>query len=134
MNLNSLAQILVKESFGGDGAADAARVRAVCEYIQTQTPKTETLKLLRKYKALMESVLSRRNCRVEFAGNLDSAELDRLKRFLAERAGVNVSEVCAQENKDLIAGVRLICGDNVWENSARADLDGLNRAIRGEQS
>ncbi len=134
MNRNSLAQILVKESFGPDGAADMERVRAVCEYIQTRAPKTETLYILRKYKALMESVLSRRNCRVEYAGNLDKAELESLKKFLAQRAGVNVSEVQAGENPELLAGIRLICGDDVWENSARADLDSLNRAIRGEQS
>ena len=66
--------------------------------------------------------------RVEYAGIPDEETLQALKQRLTEHYGRSV-DMELYENADLLVGIRITVGDDVYEDSAATRLRPLARAL-----
>lgn len=125
MKTRALAKILVEESLGTDGWVDSARVSAVCDYVEANVPEARKVPLLRTYATLLKPAIGRGEALVESSGAISDEAFDGIKKFVAEqtgRAGIVFRKV---ENSGLLGGVRITCGDDIWERSVKSDLESL---------
>lgn len=115
----------MEESLGTDGRVDSARVSAVCDYIEANVSDTRKVPLLRTYANLLKPAIGRGEAVVESSGAISDEAFDGIKKFVAEqtgRAGIAFRKV---ENSDLLGGLRITCGDDIWERSIKSDLESL---------
>ncbi len=124
MNTERRAQILAESSLNSKGLLDIVRVRAALEIISEEKSELKRLRLLRLYKKRASLMLAQERAEIQYAGKPSAEHLAKLEAFLKGRAGKDV-EVKMIENQTLLAGVKLVSRDDIWENSARLELEKL---------
>lgn len=129
MDILTRAKTLVGLSLDSDGLVDAERVSAVCEYAQTQVPPAQRTKLLKTYLARLKPIVAARSAVVESSGELSPETLAELVKKLERRAGGKL-RVETKIDKSLLGGVRVKCGDDVFERSASAVLRDLQTSSK----
>ena len=125
MNLKAEAKIFVSESLNERGAVDAARVKAVCDYIEQKAPPARRIPLLRLYMKLLKPLLAREDAEIEVSGEISEAAYESLKDFLRSETGRSDLRFRKVISPELLGGVRLTCGDNIWERSAALSLKNI---------
>ncbi len=110
-----LAKKLVMFSMD-NGEISADKVKEVLGALSAQPPR-KLKKLLVCYQKLIEREIDKYTAQVEHAGPLSQDALDAVKSFLEENSGRKIS-IQTQENPDLLAGIRVSLGDDVYEDSA----------------
>ena len=124
MNNKALARILLKESISPDGLVDSARVSAACDYVQEHVPTMRALELLREYMRMLKPVLASETSTIESSGELSPEALALLEDFVRKESGRDLYFE-KKINPELLGGIRITCGDNVWENSASSLLEDI---------
>lgn len=107
-----------------DDRVSPERVSSVLEYIEKNPPR-HALKVLRLYARYIQSELDKSIARVEYAGDLSSSTVEEIGASLAKRLGRPLT-VRSQPNPNLLAGVRVRVGCDLYENSVARQLAGLN--------
>ena len=132
MNAGDEAKLLLECSLDGDGRIAAERVSAACDVACREGSDLRKLAILRKYLKLAKSRLKAATVTIESAGELSDEAYGKLKEFVAKRTGradlVFERRVDASERRvdaSLIGGVRIICGDVIWERSAKSELESI---------
>ena len=80
--------------------------------------------MLHQLKKLTRLQLEKRQVRVESAAGLTDQEMDRVKADLAKRYGAGL-EFEFWINPDLLGGMRIRVGNDVWDGSVKNRLDRL---------
>lgn len=106
-----------------DGVVSQAKVSAVLAWVDRERPR-QTGKLLREYLRLITIEVDRGLARVEHAGALEPQELEQIAAAFSRQYGRSI-ETVATTNPDLIAGLRIRIGCDVYENSIASQLAGL---------
>ena len=106
-----------------EGQLSAERVAGVLAYIEKHATE-KPLVLLRAYQNLVRQEVARGLAVVEHAGPLAADLLPTLEGALSQRYQRPVTAQ-AQANPDLLAGVRVRIGDDVYESSIAAQLAAL---------
>ena len=106
-----------------DGVLDDSKVRQAMDLIVERKPRgyIGTLEALSKFVRLE---LERRHAVIESAIELDAASIDRIKKELYLRHGNDLT-IETRTNPELIAGLRIQIGSDVWDGSVRSRLDQL---------
>jgi len=130
MNPRALAKLLLKESFSQDANLDFARVSAVCEYVDANLSQTKKLPVLREYLKLVRPELSREEALVELSGDIGDASFEQIKLFILRETAKPKLRFEKRVKKSLLGGVRITCGDNIWERSAKSSLESLKAALK----
>ena len=123
----ALAGKLASESFE-KGVPTQERVGAVLKFISSR-PHREKLPLLTAYGRLMRRREFLRTLAIERAGAIDTSARDALVSALSGAAKVPLV-VSERENPDLVAGLRVRLGDDVYDASLSGILARLGSAAR----
>ena len=121
-----LARELLRSSFN-DGKLDNGRVTAVVQSLIDEKPRGY-LRVLDAYRRLLRLEVEKRTATIESATQLapDAAHeiVDNLKRKYG--ADLNTNFVT---NPELLGGMRIRVGSDVWDSSVRNRLQRLEQAL-----
>ncbi len=106
-----------------DGSLDAARVRAVADALAAEKPRGY-LAVLQTFVRLVRLELERRHAVVESAEPLAESELSALRDQIMRTHGSDITFASAVR-PELIGGLRVRVGSDVWDGSVRARLEAL---------
>jgi F-type H+-transporting ATPase subunit delta len=105
------------------GRLDATRVRAVTDTIATEKPRGY-LAILQVLSRLVRLELERRHVVIESAAPLADSEMNNLRADIIRTHGDDLTFDTAVR-PDLIGGLRVRVGSDVWDGSVRARLEAL---------
>jgi F-type H+-transporting ATPase subunit delta len=106
-----------------DGKLDASRVRAVTEVVATDKPRGY-LSILQVFSRLVRLELERRHAVIESAAPLTESEMNEVRAEITRAHGDDLTFDTAVR-PDLIGGLRVRVGSDVWDGSVRARLEAL---------
>lgn len=110
-----------------DGKLDESRVRQVVSKVSESKPRGY-IGILDNLKNLIAAELSRSVALVESATALDSAEQAQLKAGLSTKYGRPLALQFAVL-PELLGGIRVKVGSDVWDGSVKARLEALQNAL-----
>jgi len=110
-----------------NGALEENRVRQAVSAVIARKPRGY-VGLLEHFQRLVKLDLERRSARVESAAPLTEELATSVKAELAWRYGQNLNVTFAV-NQDLIGGLRVKVGSDVFDGSVKARLDALAESI-----
>ena len=105
------------------GKLDATRVRAVTDVLASEKPRGH-LAILQSFVRLVRLELGRRHVVIESAAPLSESEMTKLRADIIGTHGDDLTFETAVR-PDLIGGLRVRVGSDVWDGSVRARLEGL---------
>jgi len=121
-----LARQLFKLSLE-NGVVAPERVSGVLEYLEKSRPANPVM-VLRAYRRLIATELSRSEASVEHAGEIAGTVLQSLTDALTAKYRRPVTAI-AVANPALIAGLRVRIGDDLYEASISGQLAALANAV-----
>lgn len=121
-----LSRQLYRSSFS-DGKLDDSRVGAVVESILASRPR-HYLDILKDYHRLIRLEVDKRHAIVESAAALNEETSREVERDLKSKYGGDLT-TDFRVNPDLIGGLRIKIGNNVWDGSVRNRLARLSEEI-----
>jgi len=106
-----------------DGQVSEERVTAVLDYLSNHPPRKhkETLK---EYLYYIKKAIAQSKAVIEFAGALDDNSIAAIEKTLSETSGQTITSE-SRENAELIAGIRVHLGDNIYDASVAGRLGQL---------
>lgn len=110
-----------------DGVVSADRVAGVLEYVEKNNVANPLI-VLRAYRGLIATELDKSRALVEHAGALDAPTLASLATILSKKYGRTITAT-AKSNPDLLAGLRVSVGDDVYESSVAGQLAALSASV-----
>jgi len=125
--VRELSKKLVELSLDQEGRVDEAKVVEVLESLRSNPPRDHK-SLLRDYLSRIRREIAKCVALVEYAGKPEEEALQALKQRLSENYGRNI-DIELRENADLLVGIRITVGDDVYEDSAATRLRPLARAL-----
>ena len=125
--VRELAKKLAQLSLDEEGRVLEDKVREVLDSLRANPPR-EHKALLRAYMERVNREIAKGVAVVEYAGKPDPAAINSLKGELAEHYGRSI-QVELKENTELLAGIRIKVGDDVYEDSAATRIRPHARAL-----
>ncbi|HRJ71823.1 MAG TPA: F0F1 ATP synthase subunit delta [Terrimicrobiaceae bacterium] len=110
-----------------NGHVDAARTAEISSKVVSEKPRGY-VQILKEFTRLVRLELDKRRAVVESALALDAAESSRLETSIKQKFGSDVS-VEFRTTPDLLGGVRIQLGSDVWDGSISARLAALQKTI-----
>lgn len=120
------ARLLLKGSLR-DGAVDSGRVRELTARIVAEKPR-RYVQILEAYQRLLKIELDKRHVVVESAQELDEPARQSLLQQLHQRFGAGLTSEF-KTNPDLLGGMRVKVGSNIWDGTVRSRLESLRQQI-----
>ncbi len=117
-----LSRGLFRASFS-DGRLDEGKVRAVTQKVVSEKPR-RYLDILKAYQRLLRLEIEKRHAIVESAVELDEATREQLQTSLRAKYGADVT-TDFRSAPDLIGGLRIRIGSDVFDSSVRERLSRL---------
>ena len=124
--IQQLARQFYQLSLAG-GVVSADQVAGVLAYIEKHPP-ANALAVLKAYQRLVAAEVARGLAVVEHAGFANSAALDAIAAALSAKYHRPVTWV-AKPAPDLLAGLRIRVGDDVYESSVAGQLAALALSV-----
>jgi len=121
-----LSRQLFRNSFA-DGKLDNSKIQAVVESILATRPR-HYLDILKDYHRLIRLEVEKRHAVVESAAELSAETSREVERDLKSKYGGDLT-TDFRVNADLIGGLRIKIGNDVWDGSVRNRLARLSEEI-----
>jgi F-type H+-transporting ATPase subunit delta len=124
--IRQLSREMLRASFT-DGQLDAGRTRSLVDSLIEKKPRNY-IDVLKNYRRLLRLELEKRRARVETASELDSTTSSELVANLKKKYG---SDLTAEfiVNPELLGGMRVRVGSDVWDGTVRNRLEQLERQL-----
>ena len=122
-----LSRQLVKLSFT-DGKLDQEKITKMVGSLVTEKPR-HYVEVLKDYQNLIRLEIQKRQATVESAVEIDQGLKDKIAANLRSRYGDDVT-VSYKLNSDLLGGLRIKIGDDVWDGSVRQRLNRLQQQFQ----
>jgi len=106
-----------------DGRVSESRVSEILGWVDREKPR-QSVALLREFLRLVARELDLGLAQVEHAGDLSDEALREIAASFSKRYGRPI-KATARPNPDLIAGLRIRIGCDVYENSVASQLAAL---------
>lgn len=106
-----------------DGVLDSGRVRAVVDGLAEQKPRG-FLGIMHAFSRFVRLELQRRHAVIESAAPLSEAEFNEVRSEISRTHGNDLT-FASNVRPDLIGGLRIRVGSDVWDGSVRARLEAL---------
>ncbi len=110
-----------------DGKLDETRVRQVVSKLTASRPRG-ALGILQNFRNLVATELQRSVAVVESATELDSAARSQLQSGLSTKYGRPLA-LEFKTDPELLGGIRVKVGSDVWDGSVKARLEALKNAL-----
>ena len=107
-----------------DGQLSADRVSGVLQYLEKHPP-AQPLPVLKAYRRLVAAEFAKGQAVVEHAGPLADSILKSIEGAMSQRYHRTVVAV-TKSRPDLLAGLRVRVGDDIYESSVAAQLASLS--------
>ncbi len=120
------ARQLVRLSFA-DGQISIERVSGVLAYLEKHPPR-QPLAVLRIYYRLVSIEIAKSRALIEHAGPITDGILRTIEDALTQKYQRPIA-AAARPNPDLIAGLRIRVGDDVYESSIAGQLATLSSSV-----
>lgn len=124
---NKSAQLLARQLFKMslvDNVVSAENVEGVLAYVEKHSPANALL-VLQIYRTLIARELAKSHAVVEHAGPMNDGILRSIEGALTQKYKRQVT-ASAVHNAELIAGLRMRIGDDVYESSIASQLEQLS--------
>ncbi len=124
--IRQLSREMLRASFT-DGQLDAGRTRSLVDSLIEKKPRNY-IDVLKNYRRLLRLELEKRRARVETASELNSTTSSELVANLKKKYG---SDLTAEfiVNPELLGGMRVRVGSDVWDGTVRNRLEQLERQL-----
>ena len=110
-----------------DGEVSAEQVAGILQYIEKHAP-ANSLSVLKAYRRLISAEIARGEARVEHAGPIDASILASIGATMTRNYSRRVTAI-SRRNDELLAGLRVRVGDDVFESSVSGQLAALATAV-----
>jgi F-type H+-transporting ATPase subunit delta len=110
-----------------DGKLDRAKVTSVVQTVLAEKPR-HYLGALEAYENLLRLELAKRHAVIESATPLDEGTTSAIVQNLKQKYGEDVTTQFSV-NADLIGGMRIRLGSDVWDGSVRSRLTRLQEQL-----
>jgi len=121
-----IARQLLRWSFD-DGKVNPDRVRAFIKKLGEDQPRGY-MAILAAYQRMMRLELEKKHAVVESAEKLADAIRDELKKDLQKKYGDDMT-IEYKETPNLMGGMRVRVGSDVWDGSVKARLESLSSKL-----
>ena len=122
-----LSRQLVKLSFT-DGKLDQEKITKMVGSLVTEKPR-HYVEVLKDYQNLIRLEIQKRRATVESAVDIDQGLKEKIAANLRSRYGDDVT-VNYKLNPNLLGGLRIKIGDDVWDGSVRQRLNRLQQQFQ----
>jgi F-type H+-transporting ATPase subunit delta len=110
-----------------DGKLDESRVRTVVNGVASSKPRGY-IGMLDAFSRLVANEVSRQRALVESASALSPATQSELQASLSKKYGRQLT-LDFSVNPELLGGIRVKVGSDVWDGSVKARLEGLAASL-----
>ena len=110
-----------------DGKLDESRVRLVVNQVASSKPRSY-IAILSNLQRLITTEVGRSSATVDSATELDAATRADLQTSLTRKYGRPIS-LTFQTNPELLGGIRVKVGSDVWDGSVKARLEALKAQL-----
>ena len=121
------AKHLVALALDEEGRVVEEKVRETLDLLRANSPRG-VRELLREYHRLIERETAKQVALVEYSGKPSDEALESLKKSLSASYGYSV-DLNLRENPEMLAGLRITVGDDVYEDSIANRLRPLAAAL-----
>lgn len=121
-----LSKGLLRSSFT-EGRLDGARVSSLVKMLIEKKPRNY-IKVLDAYKRLLRLEVEKRSATIETASELAPDASAEITRNLKQKYGADLSTEFVL-NPELLGGMRIRVGNDVWDSSVRNRLERLQQQL-----
>ncbi len=105
----------------------SSRVGEILQTLSSNPPRNYK-PLLRLYLRYIQREIASYTARIEHAGPINESITNSIQSFLEKDSGRKIN-IKASENNELVAGLRVTLGDDIYEDSAAFRLKPLKESI-----
>jgi F-type H+-transporting ATPase subunit delta len=124
--IRQFSRQLLRASFT-DGQLDRGKIGSLVDAIISRKPR-HYIATLENYQRLLRLEVEKRSARVETAGELAPETSARLLENLKRKYGQDLTAVFAV-NPDVLGGMRIRVGSDVWDGTVRNRLQRLQQQL-----
>jgi F-type H+-transporting ATPase subunit delta len=124
--IRQLSREMLRASFT-DGQLDPGRISSLVDSLIAKKPR-HYIDVLKNYQRLLRLELEKRQARVETASEVDSATSSELVTNLKKKYGNDLTAEFVV-NPELLGGMRIRVGSDVWDGTVRNRLERLQQEL-----
>jgi F-type H+-transporting ATPase subunit delta len=124
--IRKLSREMLRASFT-DGQLDPGRITSLVDSLITRKPR-HYIEALKNYRRLLRLELEKRQARIETASEVDSATTSELVANLERKYGSDLTTEFVV-NPELLGGMRIRVGSDVWDGTVRNRLERLQQEL-----
>ena len=124
--IRQLSRKMLQASFT-DGQLDPGRISSLVDSLVTRKPRNY-VDALKNYKRLLRLELEKRHATIETASEVDSAVRSEIEANLKSKYGNDLSTEF-HVAPELLGGMRIRVGNDVWDGSVRNRLERLQHEL-----
>jgi len=124
--IRQVSRKMLQASFT-DGQLDPGRISALVDSLVTRKPRNY-VDALKNYKRLLRLELEKRQATIETASEVDSAVRSEIEANLKSKYGNDLSTEF-HVAPELLGGMRIRVGNDVWDGSVRNRLERLQHEL-----
>jgi F-type H+-transporting ATPase subunit delta len=122
--IRRLSREMVRASFT-DGQLDRGKIASLVQSLIAKKPRNY-IGILQNYKQLLRLEIQKRHARIESATELSAETNSRILQSLKKKYGRDLTTEFVV-NRELLAGMRIRVGSDVWDGSVRHRLESLRQ-------
>jgi F-type H+-transporting ATPase subunit delta len=122
--IRRLSREMVRASFT-DGQLDRGKIASLVQSLIAKKPRNY-IGILQNYKQLLRLEIEKRHARIESATELSAETNSRVLQSLKRKYGRDLTTEFVV-NRELLAGMRIRVGSDVWDGSVRHRLESLRQ-------
>lgn len=111
-----------------DGLVSEEKVQAVLAALRKNPPR-KPIAVLKEFLYYVEREINSSKAVIEYAGKVDDSALEAIRANLSKTYDRSIT-LETVENVDLIAGLRVSIGDDIYDSSVAGRLDNLAKSAK----
>ena len=124
--IRQLSREMLRASFR-DGQLDPARISSIIDSVTARKPRNY-IDVLKNYRRLLRLEVEKRRARIETASEMDPATQSEVVTNLKKKYGNDLTPEFVV-NPELLGGMRIRVGSDVWDGSVRNRLERLQQQL-----
>jgi F-type H+-transporting ATPase subunit delta len=124
--IRQLSREMLRASFT-DGQLDPGRISSIIDSVIARKPRNY-INVLKNYRRLLRLEVEKRRARIETASEMDPATQSDVVTNLKKKYGSDLTPEFVV-NPELLGGMRIRVGSDVWDGSVRNRLERLQQQL-----